>query len=66
MGSYEVIVSPYLTCLHEIIAKKIPIDQILASTRGGQRPGAASGNAGREGGVNLEENNAKGKDACNC
>nr|VWO96794.1 Ras-like protein Rab7 [Ganoderma boninense] len=47
------------------IAKKIPIDQILASTRGGQRPGAASGRA-QEGGVNLEENNAKGKDACNC
>ncbi|KAH9857889.1 GTP-binding protein ypt5 [Lenzites betulinus] len=50
------------------IAKKIPIDQILASTRGGAgRPGAASGRAGaQEGGVNLEENNAKGKDACNC
>ncbi|KAI0735292.1 ras-domain-containing protein [Earliella scabrosa] len=48
------------------IAKKIPIDQILASTRGGQRPGAASGRAAQEGGVNLEENNAKGKDACNC
>ncbi|PIL32075.1 transporter [Ganoderma sinense ZZ0214-1] len=47
------------------IAKKIPIDQILASTRGGQRPGAASGRT-QEGGVNLEENNAKGKDACNC
>ncbi|TFK94319.1 ras-domain-containing protein [Polyporus arcularius HHB13444] len=48
------------------IAKKIPIDQILASTRGGQRPGAASGRTAQEGGVNLEENNAKGKDACNC
>ncbi|KAI0651740.1 ras family-domain-containing protein [Trametes meyenii] len=50
------------------IAKKIPIDQILASSRGGAgRPGAASGRAGaQEGGVNLEENNAKGKDACNC
>ncbi len=47
-------------------AKKIPIDQILASTRGGQRPGAASGRTAQEGGVNLEENNAKGKDACNC
>ena len=47
-------------------AKKIPIDQILASTRGGQRPGAASGRAAQEGGVNLEENNTKGKDACNC
>ncbi|EIW64783.1 GTP-binding protein ypt5 [Trametes versicolor FP-101664 SS1] len=49
------------------IAKKIPIDQILASTRGGAgRPGAASGRAAQEGGVNLEENSAKGKDACNC
>ncbi|KAI0724434.1 ras-domain-containing protein [Cerioporus squamosus] len=48
------------------IAKKIPIDQILASTRGGQRPGAAAGRAAQEGGVNLEENNTKGKDACNC
>ncbi|KAI0670016.1 GTP-binding protein ypt5 [Trametes maxima] len=50
------------------IAKKIPIDQILASSRGGAgRPGAASGRAGaQEGGVNLDENNAKGKDACNC
>lgn len=48
-------------------AKKIPIDQILASTRGGAgRPGAASGRAAQEGGVNLEENSAKGKDACNC
>ncbi|KAJ8494887.1 hypothetical protein ONZ51_g2010 [Trametes cubensis] len=50
------------------IAKKIPIDQILASTRGGAgRPGAAAGRPGaQEGGVNLEESNAKGKDACNC
>ncbi|KAH9898543.1 ras-domain-containing protein [Cubamyces lactineus] len=50
------------------IAKKIPIDQILASTRGGAgRPGAAAGRPGaQEGGVNLEENNTKGKDACNC
>ncbi|KAI0361752.1 GTP-binding protein ypt5 [Trametes cingulata] len=50
------------------IAKKIPIDQILASSRGGAgRPGAASGRTGaQEGGVNLEENNAKSKDACNC
>ncbi|KAI0778070.1 ras-domain-containing protein [Trametes elegans] len=50
------------------IAKKIPIDQILASTRGGAgRPGAAAGRAGaQEGGVNLEENNAKGKESCSC
>ncbi|OSC96661.1 ras-domain-containing protein [Trametes coccinea BRFM310] len=50
------------------IAKKIPIDQILASSRAGAgRPGATSGHQGaQEGGVNLEENNTKSKDACNC
>jgi len=51
------------------IAKKIPIEQILASTRGGSgRPGAAGGRAGgaQEGGVNLEENVGKGKDSCSC
>lgn len=50
------------------IAKKIPIEHILASTRGGTgRPGAARLGATRqEGGVDLEENGAKGKDACNC
>ncbi|CAL1696057.1 unnamed protein product [Somion occarium] len=51
------------------IAKKIPIDQILASTRGGAgrpgAPGARAGNAQQTGGVNLEENNAK-KDGCAC
>jgi len=50
------------------IAKKIPIEHILASTRGGTgRPGAARpGATQQEGGVNLEENAAKGKDACTC
>jgi small GTP-binding protein len=50
------------------IAKKIPIEHILASTRGGTgRPGAARpGTTRQEGGVNIEENPAKGKDACNC
>lgn len=49
------------------IAKKIPIDQILASSRGTGRPGAAGGRtgAGQEG-VNLDENAGKGKEACNC
>ncbi|KZT06857.1 GTP-binding protein ypt5 [Laetiporus sulphureus 93-53] len=50
------------------IAKKIPIDQILASSRGGTgRPGA-TGRPGtaQEGGVNLEQNAAQNKDACNC
>ncbi|THH34054.1 hypothetical protein EUX98_g8 [Antrodiella citrinella] len=50
------------------IAKKIPIEQILASSRGGaSRPGAPGArNAGQEGGVNLEQNAAKDKDGCNC
>ncbi|GBE78322.1 GTP-binding protein ypt5 [Sparassis latifolia] len=51
------------------IAKKIPIEQILASSRGGAgRAGATGGRAGaaQERGVNLEENAAKGKEACNC
>jgi len=51
------------------IAKKIPIEQILASSRGGAgRPGAAGGRAGagQEGGVNLDENAGKSKDSCNC
>ncbi|KAI0961438.1 hypothetical protein AcV7_000538 [Taiwanofungus camphoratus] len=51
------------------IAKKIPIEQILASTRGGAgRPGTTGGRAGgaQEGGVNLQENAAQGKDSCNC
>jgi len=48
------------------IAKKIPIEHILASTRGGTgRPGAARPGTAQEG-VNLEENAAKSKDACNC
>jgi len=50
------------------IAKKIPIEHILASTRGGTgRPGATGSRAGaRQDGVNLDENQGKGKDACNC
>lgn len=52
------------------IAKKIPIEQILASSRGGAgRAGAAAGRggaSGQEGGVNLQENANKSKDACNC
>jgi Ras-related protein Rab-5C len=52
---------------NEIIAKKIPIEHILASTRGGTgRPGASRPGTTQEGGVNLDENAAKGKDACNC
>ncbi|KAJ3750202.1 GTP-binding protein ypt5 [Lentinula detonsa] len=51
------------------IAKKIPIEHILAATRGGAgRPGAAGGRAGnaQDAAVNLEENTNKPKDACNC
>lgn len=53
---------PYLA------AKKIPIEHILASTRGsvgrggnGGRPGAS-----QQGDVNLDENANKARDACNC
>ncbi|KIJ45596.1 hypothetical protein M422DRAFT_227252 [Sphaerobolus stellatus SS14] len=48
------------------IAKKIPIEHILASSRGGNaaRAGGASGQA--QGNVNLTENANKPKDACNC
>ncbi|KAL0950997.1 hypothetical protein HGRIS_007741 [Hohenbuehelia grisea] len=51
------------------IAKKIPIEHILASTRGGAgRPGANGARAGgqQEGNVNLDANANKPKDACNC
>jgi len=51
------------------IAKKIPIEHILASNRGAGRNGATGGRTGasqQEGGVNLEENQGKSKDACNC
>ncbi|KIK91618.1 hypothetical protein PAXRUDRAFT_830682 [Paxillus rubicundulus Ve08.2h10] len=50
------------------IAKKIPIEHILASNRGAGRNGAAGGRAGasqQEGAVNLE-NQGKSKEACNC
>lgn len=50
-------------------AKKIPIEHILAATRGAGRPGAAGSRANaarQEGGVNLDDNAAKPKDACNC
>lgn len=49
------------------IAKKIPIEHILASTRGNTgRPGAAGVRPGAQEGVNLEANASKGKDACSC
>ncbi|CAA7266584.1 unnamed protein product [Cyclocybe aegerita] len=51
------------------IAKKIPIEHILASTRGNAgRPGAGGSRAEgtRQQAVNLEEDPNKAKDACNC
>ena len=52
-------------------AKKIPIEHILASSRGAGRSGAAgagaSGASGAGGNVNLDAAaQGKGKDACNC
>ncbi|KAI0048345.1 GTP-binding protein ypt5 [Auriscalpium vulgare] len=47
------------------IAKKIPLEHILASSRGAAgRPGAAGRSASQD--VSLDENQSKGKDACNC
>jgi len=51
------------------IAKKIPIELIMASARGTGRPGASSGRGGsaqQDQGVNLGDAAAKPKDACNC
>jgi len=47
------------------IAKKIPIEHILASTRN-NRPGAGTRAEGSQGGVNLDSDAAKSKEACNC
>lgn len=47
------------------LAKKIPIEHILQSTRGAAgRQGAASGS--NSGAVDLDATAGKGKDACNC
>jgi len=49
------------------IAKKIPIEHILASTRGGTgRPGQGSRPGAAQESVNLQENATQAKDACNC
>ncbi|KAF5312757.1 hypothetical protein D9619_003002 [Psilocybe cf. subviscida] len=51
------------------IAKKIPIEHILAATRGsGGRPGASGARTegSQQTGVNLTEEVTKTKDACNC
>jgi len=49
------------------IAKNIPIESILASSRGAAgRPGAAGNRPGTQEAVDLDENQAKGRDACNC
>jgi small GTP-binding protein len=48
------------------IAKNIPIEHILASSRGAAgRPGTGN-RPGTQEGVNLEGDQAKGRDACNC
>ncbi|KAF9532077.1 GTP-binding protein ypt5 [Crepidotus variabilis] len=51
------------------IAKKIPIEHILASTRSNSgRPGASGSRAEgtQAGGVNLDQDATKAKDGCNC
>jgi Ras-related protein Rab-5C len=48
-------------------AKNIPIESILASSRGAAgRPGSTRDRPGTQEAVNLDENQAKGRDACNC
>ncbi|KAI0307968.1 GTP-binding protein ypt5, partial [Multifurca ochricompacta] len=48
-------------------AKSIPIEHILASSRGATgRPGTTGNRTGAQEAVNLDENQAKGRDACNC
>ncbi|TDL28411.1 GTP-binding protein ypt5 [Rickenella mellea] len=49
------------------IAKKIPIEHILASTRGSGRNGGPPGRpGGQQSGVNLDANATQAKNACNC
>ncbi|KAJ3561108.1 hypothetical protein NP233_g10399 [Leucocoprinus birnbaumii] len=49
------------------IAKKIPIEHILAASRNNSgRPGAGGRSNAREENVNLQDDQAKAKDACNC
>jgi Ras-related protein Rab-5C len=48
-------------------AKNIPIESILASSRGAAgRPGSTRDRPGTQEAVNLDDNQAKGRDACNC
>jgi len=48
------------------IAKKIPIEHIIASNKSGSRTGGNDGQGSRQGGVNLNEAATQAKDACNC
>lgn len=49
------------------IAKKIPIEHILASSRGGAgRAGAAGSARPTDQAVNLDGNAQQNKDGCNC
>jgi len=49
------------------IAKKIPIEHILASNKSGSRTGGANDAQGsRQAGVNLNEGGSQTKDACSC
>jgi len=48
------------------IAKKIPIEHILASSKSNSRNGTGDGQGSRQAGVNLNESGSQTKDACNC
>lgn len=66
IGMSSLPVRHYDDSTHSLAAKKIPIEHILASSRGAAgRPGAAGARAGNAEGVNLDES-VKPKDACNC
>lgn len=49
-----------------LAAKKIPIEHILASTRGSTARDNGRPGAPQQGGVNLDPNANKARDACNC
>ena len=69
IGELQILGFRYFSKSNCSTAKKIPIEHILAATRGsGGRPGASGARAegAQQTGVNLQEDATKGKDACNC
>jgi len=54
--------------IQSVLAKKIPIEHILAASRNtlGRSGTGGRGNSAREENVNLQDDQAKTKDACSC